>query len=655
MADRKDRRAAGGEPTGPTVPEDNDAPETPGTGTPPMTGRQKLRLVGLVILKRVRFIAILAAVGLFIGYWDTIKNYWDKWTRPKAAAVRELEAGQEFFCPMHPQVVQTTFAPNGDVPNCPICGMPLSVRKKGEATKLPVGVTGRVQLTPERVQQAGIQTVPVQSRPVTRQTTTVGYVAFDESRLSRVTSRVMGYVEKLYVDKTFVTVREGEPLAEIYSPELYSTAQELLLAARPGGPPSGLLASARERMELFGVGPQEIDAILASGKANPRLVIRSPRSGYVIEKKVVAGSNVEPGMTLLEVADLSAVWIEAEVYEKDIALLAPGQKIEATVQALPNRTFTGRLALIYPRLDVATRTNRVRFELANPRHELRPGMFATVSISTPLEDIEPFKSLVRSKAPIVLTSSGVGTGNGGASSNGGAAGTNGASAFAGPDDRPRYEFLVVPELAVIDTGTKKVVYVQREPGLFEGREVELGPRVELLDQGRRVDYYPVVKGLAAGERVAAAGAFLIDAETRLNPAAASTYFGATGGSPSSGRSSQPAASSPRQGDQTSRTPEGDSPISGTMRSMVARKSGQSPEPAKELSKEDLENIAQLPEADRQPAIAQRVCPITGAALGSMGVPVKITLRGQPVFLCCKGCVGKAKREPDETLKKIGRP
>ena len=133
MADRKDRRAAGGEPTGPTVPEDNDAPETPGTGTPPMTGRQKLRLVGLVILKRVRFIAILAAVGLFIGYWDTIKNYWDKWTRPKAAAVRELEAGQEFFCPMHPQVVQTTFAPNGDVPNCPICGMPLSVRKKGEA------------------------------------------------------------------------------------------------------------------------------------------------------------------------------------------------------------------------------------------------------------------------------------------------------------------------------------------------------------------------------------------------------------------------------------------------------------------------------------------------------------------------------------------
>lgn len=623
MRDSKDRRAAGGEPIGPTVPQEDGASATPATGTPPMTGRQKLRLVGLVILKRVRFIAILAAVGLFIGYWETIENYWDKWTRPKAAAVRQLEPGQEFFCPMHPQVVRTTFEPNGDVPLCPICGMPLSVRKKGEAAKLPVGVTGRVQLTPERVQQAGIRTVPVQSRPVTRQTTTVGYVAFDESRLSKVVSRVMGYVERLYVDKTYATVREGEPLAELYSPELYSTAQEILLAARPGAPPSGLVASARQRLELFGVSPQEIDTILASGKPSPRLVIRSPQHGYVIEKKVVEGSSVEPGMTLLEVADLSAVWIEAEVYEKDIALLQPGQKIEATVEALPNRTFTGRLALIYPRVDVATRTNRVRFELPNPGHALRPGMFATVKINTPLEEIEPFKSLVRSKAPIVL------------------AGSAGGAHPGGAEGLAENEFLVVPELAVVDTGTKKVVYVEVEPGLFEGREVELGPRVELVDGARRVDYYPVVKGLAAGQRVAAAGAFLIDAETRLNPAAASTYFGATGGSPSSGRTSQPAPSSPRPGDQTSRT-EKDSPV------FAARKPGQSPE----LSKEELANIGQLPEADRPLALAQRVCPITGAALGSMGVPVKITLRGQPVFLCCKGCVGKAKREPEETLKKV---
>ena len=134
---------------------------------------------------------------------------------------------------MDPQVVRSTYEPNGDVPNCPICGMPLSMRKKGEAAKLPEGITGRVQLSPERIQLAGIKTVPVEYRPMAQETKTVGYVAYDESRLSRIVSRVDGYVEKLYVDETFTVVHKGDPLAEIYSPELYSTAQELILATRP--------------------------------------------------------------------------------------------------------------------------------------------------------------------------------------------------------------------------------------------------------------------------------------------------------------------------------------------------------------------------------------------------------------------------------------
>ena len=192
-----------------------------------MTRRQKLGLVGLVILKRLRFIAILAAVGMFIGYWDTVMNYWEKWTQPKSVSAHELEPGQEFYCPMDPQVVRSTYEPNGDVPKCPICGMPLSVRKKGQAAKLPQGITGRVQLSPERIQLAGIKTVSIEYRPVAKQTKTVGYVAYDERRLSRIVSRVEGYVEKLYVDETFTVVHKGDPLAEIYSPELFSTAQEL--------------------------------------------------------------------------------------------------------------------------------------------------------------------------------------------------------------------------------------------------------------------------------------------------------------------------------------------------------------------------------------------------------------------------------------------
>ena len=220
----------------------------PDTGATPMlpelSGRQKLWLVGLVIMKRVRFIAILAGVGLFILQWDNLKSRWDRLTHPRAAANRELPSDQEFYCSMDPQVVRTTYEPNGDVPGCPICGMPLSIRAKGQKEELPAGITGRVRLSPERMQMAGIKTVAVDYRPVARQTKTVGYVTYDESGLSRIVSRVDGYVEKLYVDKSYAVVKKGDPLAEIYSPDLYSTARELVLSARGQGV-DGVVVSAR--------------------------------------------------------------------------------------------------------------------------------------------------------------------------------------------------------------------------------------------------------------------------------------------------------------------------------------------------------------------------------------------------------------------------
>jgi Cu(I)/Ag(I) efflux system membrane fusion protein len=609
----------------------------------PMTGRQKLRLVGLVILKRLRFIAILAAVGLFIGYWDTVMNYWEKWTQPRGVSARALEPGYEFYCPMDPQVIRSTYEPNGDVPKCPICGMPLSIRKKGEAARLPEGITGRVQFSPERIQLAGIKTETVQYRAVAKQTKTVGYIAYDERRLSRIVSRVDGYVEKLYVNETFEVVHKGDPLAEIYSPELFSTAQELILATRGrekgispisrngpegaaqkldlspfparGGGVGDLAAAARNKLLLLGVGRQEIDGIVASGKPSLRLVIRSPQTGYVVDKKIVVGASVDAKMTLFEVADLSTVWVEADVYEKDIPFLQVGQKVEATVEASPNRRFTGKLALIYPQMEAATRTNRIRFELNNSQHALRPGMFATVRINTPLEGIEPYKSMAAKAGRVVLTGLSGKKGISPISRNGpeGASQKLDLSPFSSENGPPQYEFLCVPERAVIDTGSKKVVYVEREPGMFEGVEVQLGPRQD--------EYYPVIKGLKAGDKIAAAGGFLIDAETRLNPAAASTYFGASGGPQSSDRPATPPASSRHQGDQAP-------------------------------DDENIKNIEQLPEADRKVALAQGSCPVTGAALGSMGVPVKITLRGQTVFLCCKACIAKAKKNPDEMLKKL---
>jgi multidrug efflux pump subunit AcrA (membrane-fusion protein) len=551
----------------------DDYLQSPGV-EPPLSGWKKLKLIAEVIGVRIRFIAILAITMAGIGYWDTITNYWDKWTRPAATATAgQLPADKEFFCPMHPKVVRTNLDPDGSVPKCPICGMPLSLRTKGATVPLPQGVTARVQLSPYRIQLAGIETAEVKYRPMSKQISTVGTVAYDESRQSRVVSRTSGYVEKLYIDKTFVKVSQGDPLAEIYSPDLYSTAQEMLSAAK-GGAAGDMVASARRRLKLFGMSDRDIDAILSAGAATPRLVIRSPRSGCVTRKAIVAGARVEDGMTLLEIADLSAVWIEADVYEKDISFVHEGQSIEAAVEALPNRTFIGKVALVYPQLDAATRTNRVRFAVANAGDELRPGMYASIRINVPLHEVEPFKGLKLAAGGEVLT---------------------------------------VPERAVIDTGAKQIVYIEHEPGVFDGIEVQLGPRSG--------EYFAVVKGLKHGDRVAAAGAFLIDAETRLNPAAASTYFGASGGPQSAGTSGK--------------TPAAQTPAA----------------PAK-LTDEQLKNIAKLSAADQALARAQMLCPITGLPLGSMGVPQKLTIKGQTVFLCCTGCIDAAKRQPDKVLKRI---
>ena len=359
---------------------------------------------------------------------------------------------------------------------------------------------------------------------------------------------------------------------------------------------------------MYIVGQEEIDAIVASGEPSPRLVIRSPRTGHIVDKKIVVGASVEAKMTLFEVADLTTVWIEAEVFENDIPFLQAGQEVEATVEAYPNRKFKGKLALVHPHLEIATRTNRIRFKLDNPEHELRPGMFASVLIDTPLESIEPYRTLAAKSARITPASRGL---------------SQSSSDENGTVPLPvaKYEFLVVPQQAVVDTGARKVVYVQREAGVFEGREVQLGPRQD--------DFYPVLTGLKAGEQVAAAGSFLIDAETRLNPAAASTYFGASGGPQTGSSSPAPAVQQKQAAPAETKSPVTEAP-----------------------SADDMKNIEQLPDGDRQAATKQRSCPVTDAALGSMGVPIKIALRGQTVFLCCKSCIGKAKRDPDGVLKKL---
>ena len=558
---------------------------------PGLTGWRKawwwFDFIILVKLARLRFVGILAAIGLVITQWDALVAYYDRFTRPADAGT--VAAGDvEWFCPMHPTVVR-----DSGKEKCPVCFMPLSKRKKGDvhAEALPPGVVNRVQLSPYRVALAGVATSEVDYLPLAKQINAVGFIEFNERGQRKVSAWVKGRIDKLYVNETGAIVEEGDVLAEIYSPDLYSGMRELLLASKSGS--KELLASSRERLRLLGISQDQLDELLATGKANTHLKIRSPIAGHVIEKYVVEGQYVDEGSPLYDVADLSSVWVQAQVYEEDFPFLPQAQShkplpaesldaltVTASSRAFPNEPFHGTLSFVYPHVDEATRTVTIRCELKNPQHKLRPGTTATVALDVPPRDLEMLQNSVAEN----------------------------------PEAREKLLaglVLAVPESAVIDTGSQRIVYRETAPHAFDGVKVELGPRM-LGPQGAM--YYPVLAGLAPGDRVVAAGSFLVDAETRLNPAAGSIYFGG-GGAKDNGSTIRPS------------TPE---------------------DPDAKINA----SLADLSREDRKLAEAQKFCAVESEnRLGSMGKPVKLMIDGQSVFLCCIGCEDAAKEEPAKTLAK----
>jgi hypothetical protein len=535
----------------------------------------KIGLVLKTLQARLRFVVVVAAIGGVLAYWDTLRAHYEKWTRPLARQESAAPADTEYWCPHHPTIVRD------HADNCPICGMPLSRRSKTEGSAAAAwrpGVVSRVQESPFRVVQAGIQTVEVGYQSLTRDITTVGSVEFDERLLRRISWRVSGQpsrIEEQFVNFTDQPVRRGEPLARVYSPDLVVTVQTLLDARRTGNP--DLERSSRERLRLWGIDPGQLRSIEETGKPITYLTIRSPQSGHVIRKYQREGDYVQEGAQMYEVADLSTVWIQAQVFEEDIPFLKEGLEATASTHAFPNRQFRGKLAFVHPHLDSSTRTLKVRYDVDNPRHELRPGMYVNVTLHVPLTAL------------------------------------NMLAADAAEEQRRAYQkglVLAVPERAVIDTGTRSIVYREAEPDVYEGVEVQLGPRSG--------GFYPVLGVLKAGEKVATSGSFLIDADTRLSAGAGSTYFGATGG------------------------PQGERPGSTTVRPSTRRSEDERVSAA----------LTGLSSEDRRLVLAQAYCPNTGNRLGTMGKPIRLALRGEPVFVCCQGCVEEVQARPEETLKKV---
>jgi len=419
------------------------------------------------------------------------------WGRGKGASASRQEV-TGYHCPMHPEF-------HSDKPGkCEICGMNLVPNEKPAATPAaqkghdhagmeemtgmpgtgaPAEAPGTVVVSAEKRQLIGVKLAPVERRALTKAIRTVGRVEYDERRIVHVHTKIDGWIHELYVNATGQPVRKGELLFSIYSPQLVSTQEEYLIALRgrealrkattPEGREGGeaLVRAARRRFRLWDVPESEIRRLEREGKARTYLTFTSPIEGIVIEKQAFEGLHVTPGTDLMTVADLSMVWVNADVYEYELAFLREGQPVTLTLSYLPGRTFTGKIAYIYPYLKEKTRTATVRIEVPNPDGILKPMMYADVRLESPMG-----------------------------------------------------ETLTVPDTAVMDTGERRVVFVDRGEGRFETRDVEVGRRAQ--------GYVEVLSGLAEGERVSVAANFMIDAETRLREAVgggAHAGHGAPGG------------------------------------------------------------------------------------------------------------------------------
>ena len=400
--------------------------------------------------------------------------------------------------PMHP-------AYKSDKPGtAPDCGMDLvpvyaDEGAAGSEANLPPGA---VKITAQKLQLIGVTYGKVESQPLSKTVRTVGRVAYDETKIARIHTKVEGWIEQVFVDFTGKLVENNQPLITIYSPELVSTQQEFLIARKAkdylGSNPVpeissssiSLYENARDRLRLWDISDEQIKELEERGKPTKTLTLYSPAPGFVLARNAYPKQRVTPEMELYAIADLSTVWVLADIYEYELPMIQLGQTATMTLSYFPGKTFTGKVTYIYPQLDNTTRTLKVRLEFSNPTFELKPDMFANVEVRI---------------------------------------------------DYGRQVW--VPEEAVLDSGQEQIVFVSHDGGYFEPRKVQLGGKVD----GRVI----VLSGLKPGEQIVTSGNFLIDSESRLKSGmgAMGHAGGHGGGAPAGGEPKVPAPpkqSAPRQ-------------------------------------------------------------------------------------------------------------
>lgn len=361
-----------------------------------------------------------------------------------------------------------TQKPSNNMENMP--GMNMGTTGSQEATPLPPLPT--INIPYDKQQLIGVQTGVASVQPMMKQIRTVGRVSYDETKLATVNTHFDGYIEKLYVNTTGQYVRKGQPVAEIYSPELLSTQMEFInllkwqhkdktasnykddIDQMLSQDATNVISAAKQRLRLFGITDAQINEVEATGQPKRTLTVYSPVKGYVIQRQALQGTKVESGQALFDVADLSTVWILADIYEQDLPLIREGQKAAISFPYYPGKTFIATINYIYPTLDNVSRTAKARFTIPNSKGIFKPQMYSDMEIS-------------------------IGLGS----------------------------QLAVPESAVINTGKRQIVYVDLGNGNFQQRTVKTGQRTNGMIQ--------ILSGIKAGEVVSTSANFLIDSEARL--------------------------------------------------------------------------------------------------------------------------------------------